>query len=105
MPSKQSDELKKLFQDFSAQRAANPEMPLDDLRRMFEHLGDVTGEPRAVDYIEVMLSGYRRFGRRQRGQSRTGRFSAPMAVVMLRVRCTRIARSTAISPRRLVAVH
>jgi monoterpene epsilon-lactone hydrolase len=57
MPSKQSDELKKLFQDFSAQRAANPEMPLDDLRRMFEHLGDVTGEPRAVDYIEVDAFG------------------------------------------------
>lgn len=57
MPSKRSDDLKKLYVGFSAQLAADPEMPLDELRRMFEHLGDVSGEPSGTDYLEVDAGG------------------------------------------------
>src|SRR5689334_17175498 len=57
MPSKESGALKTFYGTLSAQLAANPEMPLDDLRRLFEHWGDVSGEPGGVDYIEVDAGG------------------------------------------------
>jgi acetyl esterase/lipase len=37
--------------------AANPSMELDEMRRMFEHWGDVTAEPGGVDYVEVTAGG------------------------------------------------
>ena len=42
MPSKQFDELKVLYKSWTAALAANPTMELDEMRRMFEHWGDVT---------------------------------------------------------------
>ncbi|MBV8615608.1 MAG: alpha/beta hydrolase fold domain-containing protein, partial [Acetobacteraceae bacterium] len=57
MASKQSEELKTLFRSWVAALAANPEMGLDEMRRMLEHLGDVTAEPGGVDYIEVDAGG------------------------------------------------
>ncbi len=57
MPSPQADELKTLYRNWAAALAANPEMPLDELRRMFEHWGDVTAEPGGVDYIETDAGG------------------------------------------------
>lgn len=57
MPSKRCDELKALYRSWIAAMTADPEMPLDELRRMFEHWGDVTAEPCAVDYIEVDAGG------------------------------------------------
>lgn len=57
MPSKQSEELKTLYRSWIAAFAANPEMQLDEMRRMFEHWGDVTAEPGGVDYIEVDAGG------------------------------------------------
>jgi len=57
MASKQSEELKTLYRSWIAALEANPEMPLDELRRMFEHWGDVTAEPGGVDYSEVDAGG------------------------------------------------
>jgi monoterpene epsilon-lactone hydrolase len=57
MPSKQADELTSLYKKWSAALAANPTMPLDELRLMFEHWGDVTAEPWGVDYIEDDAGG------------------------------------------------
>src|SRR5690349_15314425 len=57
MASQQSDQLIALYKAFGATIAANPEMPLDELRAMFEHLGDVTAEPGGVDYIEAEADG------------------------------------------------
>jgi hypothetical protein len=48
MASKQSDALKVLYRSWIDALSANPEMPLDELRRMFEHWGDVTAEPGGV---------------------------------------------------------
>jgi len=57
MASKQSEELKTLYRDWVATMQADPDMPLEELRRRFEHLGDVTGEPGGVDYIETDAGG------------------------------------------------
>ena len=57
MASKQSEELKMLYRGWVAAMQAEPEMPLEELRRRFEHLGDVTGEPGGVDYIETDAGG------------------------------------------------
>ncbi len=57
MASKQSEALKVLYRSWIDALSANPEMPLDELRRMFEHWGDVTAEPRGIDYIETDAGG------------------------------------------------
>jgi monoterpene epsilon-lactone hydrolase len=57
MASKQSEELKTLYRGWVAAMQADPEMPLDELRRRFEHWGDITGEPGGVDYIETDAGG------------------------------------------------
>lgn len=57
MPSPQSEALKILYRNWSDALAKNPTMALDDMRRMFDHWGDVTGEPGGVDYIEVDAGG------------------------------------------------
>jgi acetyl esterase/lipase len=57
MASKESEELKTLYRGWVTAMQADPQMPLDELRRRFEHLGDVTGEPGGVDYIETDAGG------------------------------------------------
>lgn len=57
MPSVQSEELKTLYKGWVAALAANPNMELGEMRRMFEHWGDVTAEPGGVDYVEVTAGG------------------------------------------------
>jgi monoterpene epsilon-lactone hydrolase len=57
MPSVQSKELKARYKGWVAVLAANPSMELDQMRRMFEHWGDVTAEPGGVDYVEVTAGG------------------------------------------------
>ena len=57
MASQESEALKTLYRGWAAALAANPEMPLDELRLMFEHWGDVTAEPGGVDYIEANAGG------------------------------------------------
>lgn len=53
MPSPQSEDLKTLYKGWVAALAANPAMELDQMRRMFDHWGDVTAEPGGIDYVEV----------------------------------------------------
>jgi acetyl esterase/lipase len=57
MASKQSEQLVTLYKGWIAALGANPEMPLDELRAMFEHWRDVTAEPGGVDYIETDAAG------------------------------------------------
>jgi epsilon-lactone hydrolase len=57
MASKQAEELNKLYLEWVAALQANPEMPLDELRHMFEQWGRITGEPGGVDYIETNAGG------------------------------------------------
>ncbi|MEA2774611.1 MAG: epsilon-lactone hydrolase [Acetobacteraceae bacterium] len=57
MASKECEQLVTLYQGWIAALGANPEMPLDELRAMFEHWGDVTAEPGGVDYIEADAAG------------------------------------------------
>lgn len=57
MASKQSEQLVTLYKSWIAALTANPEMPLDELRAMFEHWGDVTAEPGGADYIETDAGG------------------------------------------------
>jgi hypothetical protein len=53
MASKQTEELSTLYRGWVAALKANPEMPLDELRHMFEQWSVITGEPGGVDYIET----------------------------------------------------
>ena len=57
MASKQSEQLVDLYKGWTAALAANPDMPLDETRAMFEHWGDVTAEPGGLDYIETDAGG------------------------------------------------
>lgn len=57
MASKQSEALKELYKGWSAAMAANPTMELEEIRDLFEHWGDVTGEPGGIDYLEVDAAG------------------------------------------------
>ena len=53
----QTEDLKTLYKGWVAALAANPAMELDQMRRMFDHWGDVTAEPGGVDYVEVTAGG------------------------------------------------
>jgi epsilon-lactone hydrolase len=57
MASKQSEQLASYYKSVIGALAVNPEMPLDEMRAMFEHMGDVTGEPGGLDYIETDAGG------------------------------------------------
>jgi acetyl esterase/lipase len=51
------DPLKELYTSWKATLAAKPDMSIGDMRVLFDHWGDVTAEPRAVDYVEVDAGG------------------------------------------------
>ena len=53
MASKQTEALNALYRGWAAALQANPEMPLDEMRLMLEQWGNITSEPRGVDYIET----------------------------------------------------
>ena len=57
MASKQTEELNALYRGWVAALQANPEMPLDELRHMFDKWDSITGEPGGVDYIETDAGG------------------------------------------------
>jgi monoterpene epsilon-lactone hydrolase len=57
MASKQSEQLVTVYKGWMALFAANPEMPLDEMRGLLGHMGDITGEPGGVDYIETSAGG------------------------------------------------
>lgn len=103
MASREAEALKTLYRGWAAALAANPEMPLDELRLMFEHWGDVTAEPGGLITSRRMRAVYRRCGRFQRDAQRTGFCCACMVAATSRRRCTRIAKSMAIWPRRSAA--
>lgn len=57
MPSKESAALVNLYAGWTKAMLANPNMDLDETRELFSHWGDVTVDPRGVDYIEVEVGG------------------------------------------------
>lgn len=57
MASVESEELANLYRGWVAAMAENPDAEVDDLRRLFDHWGDVTADPGGVDYIEVDAGG------------------------------------------------
>ena len=57
MASRETEALNTLYRGWVAAFAANPEMPLDEMRRMFDRWGDITGEPGGVDYLETDAGG------------------------------------------------
>lgn len=54
MASEQTEALNTLYRGWAVAMKANPEMPLDELRHIFEQWGNITGEPGGVDYIETV---------------------------------------------------
>lgn len=50
MADQKLDALSALYSEWMAKIAANPSMPLDEVRGLFEHWGDVTVEPKNIDY-------------------------------------------------------
>jgi monoterpene epsilon-lactone hydrolase len=57
MASKESEALNTLYKGWVETLAKTPDLPIEDVRRLFEHWGDVTSEPRGVDYTEVDAGG------------------------------------------------
>ena len=57
MASTESAELAHLYQSWVAAMTAKPDMGLDEIRRLFSHWGDVTADPRGVDYLEIEVEG------------------------------------------------
>lgn len=57
MASRGTEKLNALYRGWVAAFEANPEMQLDEMRRMFDAWGDITGEPGGVDYIETDAGG------------------------------------------------
>lgn len=52
-----SKPLKDLYAGWAQAMASRHDMPLQELRGLFEHWGDVTAEPRGVDFIEGDAGG------------------------------------------------
>jgi epsilon-lactone hydrolase len=57
MPSAQLQALEDLYAGWVKTMGEQPNMPLEEIRELFEHWGDVTREPRGVDYLEVDAGG------------------------------------------------
>jgi epsilon-lactone hydrolase len=57
MANREAEALTALYRGWAAAFAAEPQMPLDELRLTFEHWGDVTAEPGGVDYLETDAGG------------------------------------------------
>ena len=103
MASKQSEQLATLYKGWIAALGANPEMPLDELRTMFEHWGDVTAEPGGVDYIETDAAGVPALWAVPKGCAEDRVLLCSHGGGSSAVPCIRIARSIATSPRRSAA--
>lgn len=57
MASSESEVISDLYKGWVAAMGENPEMTIEETRAMFDHWGDVTGEPGGVDYIEIDAKG------------------------------------------------
>lgn len=58
MASPQSNAIAEMYRGWVADMAANPDMSIEDLRRVFGHWGDVTADPTWVDYSEIEIDGF-----------------------------------------------
>src|SRR5712675_414362 len=68
MASKQTEELNTLYRGWVAALKANPEMPLDELRHMFEKWDSITGEPGGVEELRTGPGAALRAWRRLRAR-------------------------------------
>ena len=57
MASKQSEALIAFSKRALEELGAHPDMPIEDVRLVFDHIGDLTAEPRGVDTIETDAGG------------------------------------------------
>ncbi|MFT4583429.1 MAG: monoterpene epsilon-lactone hydrolase [Gammaproteobacteria bacterium] len=57
MASKEANAICELYAGWLEQMGANPEMSLEETRRIFDTWGDITAEPGGVDYIEEDCAG------------------------------------------------
>lgn len=57
MASLESQALSDLYREWARRQVAEAPMPIDVMRDMFSHWGDVTGEPGCIDYIETDING------------------------------------------------
>lgn len=57
MASKNAEAMKVLFRSWQEKFDANPDISVEEIREIFDHWGDITAEPRAVDYSEVDCDG------------------------------------------------
>ena len=57
MASKESEALSTLYKGWIDTLGKNPDLPIEDVRQLFEHWGDVTAEPGGVDYVEAGYPG------------------------------------------------
>jgi monoterpene epsilon-lactone hydrolase len=100
MASQGAEELKAFLRNWATIFAARPDMPLDELRLIFEHWGDMTAEPGGVDYLETNAGGVTASGPSQKTAPKTGSCFACTAAATSPRRCTRIASFTVILRRR-----
>ena len=103
MASRESEALKTLYRNWAAALATKPEMPLDELRLMFEHWGDVTAEPEGVDYLETNAGGVPALWAVPKGCAEDRVLLCIHGGGYVTHRCTRIAKSMAIWPRQSAA--
>ena len=57
MASPESNALSDLYREWAKRQKDEAPMPIDVMRRMFSHWGDVTAEPGGVDYLEIDVAG------------------------------------------------
>lgn len=57
MASRESEALADFYRNWAGRMAANPEMPIEQFREMFEEWATVTAEPDGVTYEEATLDG------------------------------------------------
>ena len=100
MASKQTEELNKLYLEWVAALKANPEMPLDELRHMFEQWERITGVPGGVDYIETDAGGVPAMWAAPKSCAQDRVLLCAHGAVTRSARCTLTARSTPIRQRR-----
>ena len=59
MASKQSNAIKDLYSNLLKTLGDNPDLSVEEIRALFEHMADLGGEPGDVDYIEAECNGVR----------------------------------------------
>ena len=57
MASKQANAIKDLYNHILKTLGENPDMPLEEVRALLDHVSDLGSEPGGVDYIEADCNG------------------------------------------------